>query len=140
MNTLILDTNAYSAFGRGDRDAIKLISAMDLIWMPAMVLGELRSGFAMGKQSVVNELALQSFLSSTRVSVASITAVTSLHYANIYQTLKKKGSPIPSNDLWIAACCRELNEPLYSFDAHFGAVEGVTQVGSSADWVALQSK
>jgi tRNA(fMet)-specific endonuclease VapC len=137
VRTLCLDTNTYSAFRKAIPEAVTLVNAVDQVWMPAVVLGELRAGFLNGNKHVANELLLHQFLDQPSVVVGSISEVTSRHYAKIHSLLRQSGTPIPSNDIWIAACALELDCPLYSFDAHFKHVKGLKIVTSTEDWKVL---
>ncbi len=139
MIALCLDTNAFSSHQRSESLAIRLIAAVDQIWMPAITLGELRSGFLNGSKSAANELHLQDFLALPYLSVAAVTEVTSRHYAKIHQQLKRDGRAIPSNDLWIAATAMELDCPIFTFDKHFKYVKHLSVVSSEADWIKLNS-
>ena len=84
MLALCLDTNTYSAYRNADPDAKKLIAAVDQLWLPATVLGELRAGFLNGSKSVANELLLQQFMDLPYVAVAPTTEATSRHYAQVH--------------------------------------------------------
>ena len=139
MISLCLDTNAFSAHQRSDALAIGLVAAVDQIWMPSITLGELRSGFLNGSKSAANELHLQEFLALPYLSVASVTEVTSRHYAKISLQLRQDGRTIPSNDIWIAATAMEHDCPIFSFDRHLRFVKGLLVVSSAADWIALNS-
>jgi tRNA(fMet)-specific endonuclease VapC len=126
VNNLCLDTNTYSAFLAGKAAAIKRISQVQHIWLPAPVLGELRAGFAKGSKQAENELLLQEFLASRHVHVIPIDEAVTRCYARIFDQLRRAGTPIPTNDLWIAACVMHAGYPLYSHDAHFQHVEGIS--------------
>jgi tRNA(fMet)-specific endonuclease VapC len=130
ISNLCLDTNTYSAFLAGKAAAIKRISQADHIWLPAPVLGELRAGFAKGSKAAANELLLQEFLASEHVHVIAIDEAVTRCYAKIFDQLRRGGTPIPTNDLWIAACVMHVGVPLYSLDAHFKQVLGIELVSS----------
>jgi predicted nucleic acid-binding protein len=89
------------------------------ILLPAIVLGELLSGFEAGNRRQKNRLELESFLKSPRVSIMPMTEETAERYAHIYAYLRKNGRPIPTNDLWIAASAMEHSAELLTWDAHF---------------------
>jgi predicted nucleic acid-binding protein len=125
ISNLCLDTNTYSAFLAGKAAAVKRISQANHIWLPAPVLGELRAGFAKGSKAAANELLLQEFLSSEHVHVIAIDEAVTRCYAKIFDQLRKDGAPIPTNDLWIAACVMHVGFPLYSLDVHFKHVSGI---------------
>ena len=134
MRGLCLDTNAYSGFMRGDEGAVALIESADQVWLPFVVLGELRAGFLKGSRSGVNEAELADFLASTHVAVAGAGDATGRIYARVFDTLRRRGKPIPANDLWVAACALEQHAALFSFDTHFDAVEGLDVVATLNDW------
>ena len=134
MKGLCLDTNAYSDFMRGRETAIALIEAADQVWMPFVVLGELRAGFSKGSRATVNEALLTEFLASPYVAIAAAVDATSRIYARVFDSLRRRGSPIPTNDLWVAACALEQHAALFTYDAHFAAVEGLKVVSKPADW------
>ncbi len=125
ISNLCLDTNTYSAFLAGKAAAVKRISQVAHIWLSAPVLGELRAGFAKGSKAATNELLLQEFLASQHVHVIAIDEAVTRCYAKIFDQLRKDGTPIPTNDLWIAACVMHIGFPLYSLDAHFKHVQGI---------------
>jgi tRNA(fMet)-specific endonuclease VapC len=125
ISNLCLDTNTYSAFLAGKAAAVKRISQADHIWLPAPVLGELRAGFAKGSKTAENELLLQEFLASQHVHIIAIDEAVTRCYAKIFDQLRKDGAPIPTNDLWIAACVMHVGFALYSLDAHFKHVQGI---------------
>ena len=120
MNMKIaLDTNAYSDFMRGEPNRVQILRAAGLIFLPLIVLGELRAGFAAGNQESTNAANLQRFLNSPRVSLLIPDEQTTHHYAQLYLQLRKKSVIIPANDLWIAALVVQHNLVLCTSDAHF---------------------
>lgn len=125
VTNLCLDTNTYSAFLTGLAASIKRISEAEQIWLPAPVLGELRAGFAKGSKAAKNELLLQEFLASKHVHVIAVDEAVTRCYAKIFDQLRKQGTPISTNDVWIAACVMHVGFPLYSLDAHFKHVKGI---------------
>lgn len=122
---LVLDTSAYSAFMAGESRAREAVAKVDKIYVPAVVVGELLAGFATGSRRAKNEQELQELLSSPRVEVWPVTEETARRYAAVYAALRKKGRPIPTNDLWIAATVLETGGLLLSLDAHFDEVEAL---------------
>lgn len=125
MRPLALDTNAYTAFKRGDANVLAALRQADTLLVSVTVLGELLAGFAAGNREAVNREELSRFLASPRVRLAPATTATADLYAVVYAALRRKGSPIPSNDLWIAASALEHGAALLSFDAHFGQIDGL---------------
>lgn len=123
MRPVLIDTNAYVAFKRGDAPALEIIRHAEILAMSPIVLGELLSGFECGNKTKKNREELQEFLQSSRIRFFSITSDTANFYSQIYFSLKTKGKPIPSNDIWIAAQVLENGCALYSHDKHFKAIE-----------------
>lgn len=128
MSAIALDTNVYSAFMRGLPAALSALRAVREIHVPLMVLGELLAGFAAGARPAKNRDELARFLASPRVSVLLPDERTARHYAELFATLRAAGTPIPSNDLWIAALARQHRLSLLTFDTHFDALPGLAVV------------
>lgn len=114
-----LDTNAYSDFMRGDPARVAVVRAARSIVLPFIVLGELRAGFAAGNRESSNAANLQRFLGSPRVSVLPPDEQTTHHYAQLHLQLRDKGTPIPTNDLWIASLALQYSLVLCTSDRHF---------------------
>lgn len=125
MRALLVDTNAYSAFMRGDAAMVEAIAHADRLHLNAVVLGELLGGFAAGTREAASRQELARFLASPRVGVLPVTTETADSYALVYSALRRKGTPIPANDLWIAASALEHGLGLLTLDAHFRAVDGL---------------
>lgn len=123
LKPIIIDTNAYAAFKRGVPSAVELVKHVSRIGISAVVLGELLSGFRFGRREQQNREELSAFLRSSRVQILVIDAETAEHYATIYQHLKQKGNPIPTNDMWIAATAIQYDYGVFSYDRHYDAVE-----------------
>lgn len=121
----VLDTSAYSAFGRGDQSVRGLFDDAELVQVPLIVCGELRAGFAAGGQTTANNTLFDTFLDQPFVEVLELTEKTTQLYADIFAALKRKGRPIGTNDMWIAALCLEHDVPLATLDGDFKAVEGL---------------
>jgi tRNA(fMet)-specific endonuclease VapC len=124
---LILDTNALSAFADGDTSVRRELIRSSEIVLPSIVLGEFRFGIYQSKHRNDYEQWLNEVIFFARLLI--VDAETSAHYAEIRLQLKKAGSPIPSNDVWIAALCRQHNFPILSRDKHFDRVEGIVRCG-----------
>ena len=116
---LALDTNRYTDFRRGDAAVIRVLEQADEILVPFAVIAELRVGFAGGTRATANEQALQDFLSRPGIAPLYADDGTTRHYAAVYQQLRTQGTPIPVNDMWVAALCLQHNLTLYARDAHF---------------------
>lgn len=122
MSRLTLDTSAYAAFKRNHAEVVTRLRRAREILVPTVVLGELLGGFEAGNRKQRNRDELRLFLESPRVRVASITAETAERYAVIYASLRAAGTPIPTNDLWIAASTMEHGTELVTLDHDFGHV------------------
>ena len=124
---MILDTNALSAAAECDPSAMQVVSQAESLAVPVIVVGEYRMGIAQSRHRAAYEEWLQEWI--TVVPVLNIDEETTRSYAEIGLELKKNGKPIPSNDLWIAALCRQHSLPLLSRDKHFDAVRGLKRIG-----------
>ena len=116
---LALDTNRYVDLMRGDREVRALVEGARAVLVPFVVLAELRAGFAVGTAGRANERFLQRFLAKDGVEVAYATDATTHHYAALFRQLRQQGTPVPTNDLWIAALVTEHGASLCTRDAHF---------------------
>ena len=125
---MILDTNALSAAAEREPSALEVVARAERLAIPVIVLGEYRLGIAQSRHRVSYENWLREWTAA--VSVLDIDEETTHSYAAIGLELKKKGKPIPANDLWIAALCRQYSLPLLSRDRHFDFVSGLRRI----DW------
>jgi len=116
---VMMDTSAYTAFLRGSPEVKEAVQQADEIVFNPVVLGELIAGFLMGRNERKNRAILKDFLSSLRVIVAEIDEETSERYAVIVQSLRRKGTPIPTNDLWIAASAMQHGLKVLTTDKHY---------------------
>lgn len=116
---LALDTNTYTKLCAGDFDVARLVKEAEIVFLPFVVLAELRAGFRGGSRSRQNEGVLQRFLMKPGVEPLLATENTTRMYAALYRQLRQQGTPIPTNDLWIAALVAEHNLWFCSRDAHF---------------------
>jgi len=116
---VMMDTSAYAAFLRGSPGVKEAVQQADEIVFNPVVLGELIAGFLMGRNEKRNRAILKDFLSSPRVIIAEIDEETSERYAVIVQSLRMKGTPIPTNDLWIAASAMQHGLEVLTTDKHY---------------------
>jgi predicted nucleic acid-binding protein len=135
MRPIALDTNAYAAFKRGDEQIVAVLQYAPSIIVCATVLGELLGGFAAGQRESANRSELSQFINTPRVKVVSSTAATADLYALVYAALRRKGQPIPTNDLWIAASSLEHGAALLTFDVHFQSIDGLRAGASLEDFI-----
>jgi tRNA(fMet)-specific endonuclease VapC len=131
----MLDTNAYSAFIRGMPDILEVVAHAERLLLSSTVLGELLGGFAVGAREASNRSELTRFMNSPRVELLPVTAQTADSYALVYAALRRKGQPIPTNDMWIAASALEHAAAVLTFDAHFAHISGLRSGRSLADFL-----
>lgn len=132
----MLDTNAYTAFKRGDSKIIEIIATTATVGMSPIVLGELLGGFDSSTKSQKNREELHQFLASPRIRIFPLGLDTANFFALVYSKLKSKGKPIPTNDMWIAAQALEHGCLVCSLDIHFSYIEGLI-VGSTVAALGL---
>ncbi len=123
---MILDTNALSAAAESDPGIVAQIARADQVFLTVISLGEYRYGISRSRHHTRYEKWLSAFIDDT--TVLSIENETTIYYAAISLELRRAGSPIPANDLWIAALCLQHSLPLISRDRHFDHVSGVTRI------------
>ena len=119
---IAIDTNRYRDFVDGRPEAVSVFRSAARICVPFIVVAELRAGFAVGSRGLENERIFEQFLHRVRVEVLLPTMESTRHYANLYRQLRTSGTPIPTNDLWIAAIVVQHELRLYSRDIHFDAL------------------
>lgn len=125
IDSIIIDTNAYACFKRGESEAIEVIRHVPFITFNAVILGELLAGFVVGSRESFNRQELKQFFRSPRVKILAVDDGTAECYAKIYKGLKQKGCPIPTNDMWIAATAIQYNLAVFTYDGHFKSIEGL---------------
>ena len=119
---LVLDTSAYSHFRAGDDRVLDLIAAAEMVFLPTIVLGELEAGFALGRRELENRTLLTEFLAEPFVAVLPVTPTVARHYGRLFASLRRAGTPIPINDIWIAATTFDCGGHLLTFDGDFSNV------------------
>ena len=119
---VLVDTSAYSAFKRGHPELKSVLQRAEAIYLSSVVLGELLSGFRQGKLRARNEEALDEFLDTPRVELLPVLDSTAVRYAEILSYLRSAGTPLPTNDVWIAASAMEHGVQVLTTDKHFLAV------------------
>jgi len=125
---LILDTNALSAVAEEHPGVIGILARARQLALPVVVIGEYRYGIASSRHSARYRRWLDGLITDCRM--LDVTEETTHYYAAINVELRQTGKPIPTNDLWIAALCRQHDFPLLSLDRHFDAVSGIQRL----DW------
>ena len=116
---LALDTNRFSDLCRGDAELELLVERAEAVFLPFVTIAELRAGFSLGTKGRENERVLQRFLAKPGVAILWPTEATTRQYASLYRQLREQGTPIPTNDLWIAALVSEHRLVLCARDRHF---------------------
>ena len=124
---MILDTNALSAIAEAEAGAVAEIENAGVVAIPVVVLGEFWFGIAQSRRRMEYERWINESLRVCKI--LDVSAETAARYAEVRTELKKAGTPIPSNDAWIAALCRQHGLPLLSRDTHFDVVKGIKRVG-----------
>ena len=119
MSRLLLDTSAYSALMNGQTATADVVRQADEIYLNAIVVGELLAGFSRGNRRQRNERQLSEFLGEPRVNVIDVDDDTAVRYAAIHSVLRAAGTPIPTNDMWIAASAMQHGLRLLTLDRHF---------------------
>ena len=129
MKPLLLDTNVLIKFLRGDKKIAKVVTTYEQILVSTVVIGEYKAGIdsetAVGRQQLS---ALEMFLDSPAVKIVEVTEDVADLYARLFRVLKANGTPIPQNDLWIAACAITKGAVVYSLDTHFANVPLIERV------------
>lgn len=128
MSSYCLDTSAYSNFRRGNEELAARLDQAELVGVPTVALGELRTGFLLGGRKRRSETELDAFLDSPVVQVLPVDSETSRHYAEIVADLRRAGTPIPTNDIWIAATAARNGATVLTCDDHFERSERVGSV------------
>jgi len=121
----LLDTNAYVALKRGHREVAEIVRESSELAFSVIVIGELMFGFQNGSRYRRNLKDLEAFLANDRVTVLPVSLTTADRFGRIAAALRKAGTPIPTNDIWIAAHAYESGAELITFDGHFSAVSGL---------------
>jgi tRNA(fMet)-specific endonuclease VapC len=125
---LALDTNAYRLVMEGDAEAVNLARTSERLLLPVPVVAELRFGFLNGTRGRANEAHLVRFLDRPRVAVLACDEETAVRYAELKLQLKRQGTPIPINDVWIAALVLQHHATLFTRDADFERIPQLPRV------------
>ena len=123
-----LDTNRYVDLCKGLAATVALLETCDEILLPFVVLGELRAGFAHGRRTAENERLLRRFLLKDDVRVLYADDQTTHHYASVFRQIRRQGTPIPTNDMWLAALVLQHNLVLHARDRHFDRLPQLARV------------
>lgn len=95
---VLLDTNAYTALLKGDAGVVRMVRRSESVLMSAIVAGELLFGFRNGSRYEANRRQLEEFLANPYVSLLPVGLVTADRFGRIAAALRRKGTPLPTND------------------------------------------
>ena len=122
---VLLDTNVYVAWKRGDAAVVHHVRGAERLLLSTVVAGELLFGFRHGSRYQRNRAELDALLASPFVALLPVTLATADRFGRIAAALRRHGTPIPTNDVWIAAHAFESGAELLSFDHHFEQIDGL---------------
>ncbi len=125
---LVLDTNAYSALMRGDTRVREILEDGEWLGLPSIVIGELTAGFLAGSKAVANLSLLDSFINEAGIEVLALGRREAERYGAVVKALRERGTPIPTNDIWIAAQALVADARVLSRDRRFDLVPGLIRV------------
>lgn len=125
---ILVDTNRYRDFCANDPVAVDRLQLAEKVYLPFVTLAELRAGFLCGTVARRNEGTLVRFLNRPRVSVLYPDEQTTHHYARLFLQLRTQGTPIPTNDIWVAALAVQYDLLLFSRDMHFDCMPQLPRV------------
>jgi tRNA(fMet)-specific endonuclease VapC len=123
---LVLDTNIYCDYAEGIADVVEaMVRYGESLFLPSIVLGELTYGFMKGRRQQFNEKKLRQVINPLKIDIIDVNADVARKYGMIFLALERKGTKIPINDVWIAACCMEVGGTLLTRDKHFSQVDQI---------------
>jgi tRNA(fMet)-specific endonuclease VapC len=123
---LVLDTNIYCDYAEGIADVVEaMVRYGESLFLPSIVLGELTYGFMKGRRQQFNEKKLRQVIDRLKIDIIDVNADVARKYGMIFLALERKGTKIPINDVWIAACCMEVGGTLLTRDKHFSQVDQI---------------
>lgn len=125
MRRAVIDTNVYSDMMSGHASVQRALSDFERVLVPTTVLGEILYGFACGSKETQNRLHLERFLSRDYVELFAVSRAVAEYYALLMASLRRNGTPLPTNDVWIAAVACAEKVPLISRDRHFMKINGL---------------
>ena len=125
MSRFCIDTSAYSHFKLGDAEIVDILDSADWLGVPSIVLGELWTGFLQGRQPKSNEAELCEFLANPVVEILKVDQDVARVYGEIVTDLRRAGTPLPTNDIWIAAIAARAGAPVLTYDSHFRTISRI---------------
>jgi len=122
-NNILLDTNIVSAWLKGETVIADKMDASRKVYIPVIVIGEMHYGaqYSMDVQKNIDNIKKV----ASRYEILLVNNDTAVLYGLIKALLRKKGSPIPENDIWIAATAKQHSLTLITRDKHFNEIEGL---------------
>lgn len=126
MEKVCLDTNAYSALLRGSVEIKEVLEQATAIYLSTICIGELIAGFCLGSKETKNRQLLNDFINQPSVEVIQVSQESAEFFAKVFAQLKINGTPLPINDVWIAAHAQEYGAVLLTYDKHFLKIPGLT--------------
>jgi len=132
VDRLVLDTSAYSHFRGGHAQVLDALARAERVLIPVTVLGELEAAFEWGSRTRENRRVLEDFLEEPFVDLLPITGAVARQYGRVFAGLRRAGTPIPVNDIWIAAAVIDCGGTLLTFDRDFDRIAGLDHVTLSA--------
>jgi len=125
VERLVLDTSAYSHLRHGHEVVLDAVAGADSVCLPVTVLGELEAAFDLGTRPKANRVSLAEFLDEPFASTLPVSRSTARRYGQLFAALRRAGTPIPVNDIWIAAATLDCGGHLLTFDQHFRHIDGL---------------
>jgi tRNA(fMet)-specific endonuclease VapC len=125
---LAIDTNRYGDLASGEASVVDAVHGASAVFIPFIVLAELRAGFSGGSRARQNEAFLAKVFDAPHVTTLYPDDTTTRHYAVLYQQLRRQGTPMPTNDLWIAALVIQNNLTLTTRDRHFDHLPQISRI------------
>lgn len=125
MRKVLLDTNAYTKLLLGREEVLEELGKADIVYMSVIVLGELYGGFIGGTKEQENKKILEKFLTKPRVEIIQITKESAEIFGMLKHTLASLGTPLPTNDIWIASQALEMGAVVVTYDEHFLKIPGI---------------
>ena len=125
VSRLVLDTSAYSHFRRGHAAVLDALSRAERVLIPMTVLGELEAAFELGSRARENRRVVEEFIGEPFVDLLDTSASVARHYGRVFAALKRAGTPLPVNDIWIAAATLDCGGTLLTFDRDFQHISGL---------------
>lgn len=122
---IVLDTSAYCLSDVGQEEALEWVERATSLFLPCIVYGELYYGFRYGKNFESNLRRLDQFIENCNVQIINVNEDVARKFGDIFADVRKKGTPIPTNDIWIAACCMSVGGTLLTADRHFNKVSQI---------------